>query len=122
MLMKDHVLCFSAVALILATFGASAANAAKCNTSSGSTCTVSCSTGTATAVCSNNSKNCSLSCSDSEGNMELNLVRSLQIITDGQLDEYDARDLLYQYFDSVLQYFQGDSVDTIYGTITIDVD
>lgn len=124
-IIQHHIVRLGKVLLMLLTAGASVGYAAECNTSSGSTCKVSCSTGTATATCNSNSKTCSTSCSDSSGNMEDTLVRSLQIVTEGGLDSYDARDLV-QYnidIDHLFNYGGGTrQVDTYYGVITIDVD
>lgn len=75
--------------------------AASCQTSSGSKCEVTCSQGTASAVCSSNSKNCSTSCSDSSGNMERNLIRSLQIVTEGRISEWEAQRFIQRNLDEL---------------------
>jgi hypothetical protein len=107
---------------IVINFGIS--EAADCKTSSGSQCTVTCSQGTATATCSSNSKNCSTSCSDSSGNMEINLSNSLNIVTDGQIGQYEARKLFqYELPIRELQSYGGKKrFSAGYHTITVDVD
>jgi hypothetical protein len=80
---------------ILFVFGGIAcAAAAECNTSSGSLCKVSCSTGTASAVCSSNSKTCSTSCSDSSGNMDEILARSMEEVLGQSVPIYYVQDCL----------------------------
>ena len=110
---------------VLLIAGASLGHAdAKCSTSSGSECKVTCSEGTASAVCSDNSKVCSTSCSDSSGNMERNLIRSLEIVTQGRLDSRDARYLLDGRLNVQRLWSRGGRhrVNAGGGTITIDVD
>ncbi len=124
MSLKKHSVCMYVVfaLLVLFTFGVSVGYTADCVTSSGSKCTVSCSIGTATAVCSSNSRNCSTSCSDSSGNMQDNLIESLRIVAADYLDEEEARDLLMEYFSDVLNFHGDHTAHTEFGTITIDVD
>lgn len=104
-------------------FALGSVHAASCETSSGSMCIASCSIGTATAVCAENSTTCSTSCSDSRGNMQRNLSRSISEVTRGSLDEYDIEQVLH-YFDlDEAMYYEGERyLDTPAGTITIDVD
>ena len=75
--------------------------AASCKTSSGSKCVVTCSQGTASAVCSSNSKTCSTSCSDSSGNMERNLIRSIQIVSEGKISEWEAERFIQRELDEL---------------------
>ncbi len=110
------------ILIFLGTF--SVANSAECTTSSGSKCTVTCSAGTATATCSDSSKNCSTSCSDSSGNLEIDLIRSIQIVTNGRLDEYDTRSFVRNELD-IRRLFEGrgrGEYRTYGGTIYIDID
>ena len=113
------------VLLALLTAWTTTGHAASCETSSGSECTVSCSQGTATATCSNNSKKCSTSCTDSSGNMERFLIYSLSFVTDGRIDEDGARDLLRYEVDVESLFSHGADtrrISTSWEVITIDVD
>lgn len=80
--------------LILSTVQISGpAHAAECSTSSGSTCKLTCSEGTASLVCSDESSACEASCSDSSGNFEFNVLRALQSVSDGRISDWEAREI-----------------------------
>lgn len=126
MFMKNFFGMPTALCLLIA--GPEQLLAASCKTSSGSECSVSCSVGTASAVCAENSKSCSTSCSDSSGNLELNLARSVGIVTGGRVDEYSLREFFRYEFD-VDRFIYNDGGDYIdgyqFGTdgaIIIDID
>ena len=89
-------LCGTARGLVCLGFASAATGvgAASCNTSSGSTCTVACSEGTASAVCSSDSKTCSTSCSDSSGNLEKNLAESLLIVSEKSVDPWIVEEFM----------------------------
>ncbi len=120
---RDWSIKTAILAILLCFCFITPSDAAECNTSSGSKCTVSCSTGTATATCSSSSKNCSTSCSDSSGNLEIDLGRSLMIVTEGQIGESEAREFLRYELD-IDRLIQGDEGRFNIGgsEIYIDVD
>ena len=123
-LKQSQRVCLAGAIFMLLFGGASMGYAAECKTSSGSECKVSCSTGTATATCSINSKICSTSCSDDEGNMEINLIRSIQIVTEGRVDREEAEYLLRGEVNAFDMFHYGDRtnhIQTYYGVIIINV-
>ncbi len=125
MSIKTNFVVYAIVLVVMgfASLGTSV-DAAECKTSSGSKCTVTCSTGTATAVCNSNSKNCSTSCSDSSGNMEEDVLRSLNIVTDNRASRYELERMIRSEipldrlrYDGGTRQFRANG-----GTITVDVD
>jgi hypothetical protein len=94
----SHSFMISALVLAMTTESRSA----RCETSSGTSCSITCSVGTLTLSCSNDSKACSGSCSDSQGNMDkfvANLVKDIIVASEGELTATDVIWFLRTDFD-----------------------
>ena len=103
-MLKRYLVHFLAVVTLCAPIFASPANAAaSCNTSSGSTCSVSCDSGTADAACSSGSTKCSCSCSTSSASRSRNLVNAIAEVTENKLSINVIENFVFQSLPSLQQ-------------------